>query len=136
MIFSYFNYLLYINSSFTLNLKNYKIPKLTLQPLVENAIYHGLKEKDGEGTITITVEEEENSIALRVSDDGVGMADSDFEKILKKKDEKGKRHFGLKNVHQRLKLYFGEEYGLFMEPEQTSGTCIKVWIPKVEAYYD
>lgn len=118
------------------NLKNYKIPKLTLQPLVENAIYHGLKEKDGEGTITITVEEEENSIALRVSDDGVGMADGDFEKILKKKDEKEKRHFGLKNVHQRLKLYFGEEYGLFMEPEQTSGTCIKVWIPKVEAYYD
>lgn len=116
-------------------LRRYKIPKLTLQPLVENAIYHGLKEKDGEGCVSVTVQEQEERIILEVKDDGVGMSSEMFESILHKKDERGKKHFGLKNVHERLQLYFGEEYGLSLSTENEE-TCIKVQIPKVEVYND
>lgn len=113
----------------------YKIPKLTLQPLVENAIYHGLKEKDGHGCVSIVVYEQENNIVLEVKDDGVGMSQDMFEILLHKKDDSEKKHFGLKNVHERLQLYFGEEYGLSMSMEPGL-TCIKVLIPKVEVYND
>lgn len=114
----------------------YKIPKMTLQPLVENAIYHGLKEKDGEGCIYISVQDEGNNILLKVEDDGVGMSEQEFQKILQKKESGEKTHFGLKNVHERLQLYFGEEYGISLEKGRKVGTCIQIFIPKMEVYYD
>lgn len=114
----------------------YKIPKMTLQPLVENAIYHGIKEKDEKGCITIRTIKEKDRVILEVEDDGIGMSSIEFEKILEKQDERGKKHFGLKNVHERLKLYFGEEYGLSLKKEVKTGTCIQITIPKLEAYYD
>ena len=112
----------------------YKIPKMTLQPLVENAIYHGLKEKDGEGCICISVEDKGENILLKVEDDGVGMSGQEFQEILQKKENKV--HFGLKNVHERIQLYFGEEYGIFLEKGRETGTCIQILIPKTEVYYD
>lgn len=114
----------------------YKIPKMTLQPLVENAIYHGIKEKDEKGCITIRTIKEKDRVILEVEDDGIGMSSVEFEKILEKQDERGKKHFGLKNVHERLKLYFGEEYGLSLKKEVKTGTCIQITIPKLEAYHD
>ena len=113
-----------------------KIPKMTLQPLVENSIYHGIKEKDESGCITIRAIGEKDRVILEVEDDGIGMSDTEFEKILEKKDEKGKKHVGLKNVHERIKLYFGEEYGLSLKKEVETGTCIQITIPKLEAYHD
>lgn len=114
----------------------YKIPKMTLQPLVENAIYHGLKEKDEGGCISIDVKEAADAVILEVADDGMGMEPEVFKEILEKKDEQGRKHFGLKNVHERIQLYFGEEYGLSIDKERKEGTCIRIRIPKLEAYYD
>lgn len=114
----------------------YKIPKMTLQPLVENAIYHGLKEKEEGGCISIEVMEAEDSVILEVTDDGIGMEPEEFDRILEKKDERGKKHFGLKNVHERIQLYFGEEYGLSIDKEQKAGTCIRIRIPRLEEYHD
>ncbi|WP_373212976.1 histidine kinase [Ruminococcus sp. 5_1_39BFAA] len=118
------------------NCLKYKIPKMTLQPLVENAIYHGLKEKEEGGCISIEVMESEEFVIVEVIDDGIGMEPEIFDSILEKKDERGKKHFGLKNVHERLQLYFGEEYGLSIDKEKKTGTCIRIRIPKIEAYYD
>lgn len=114
----------------------YKIPKMTLQPLVENAIYHGIKEKDEKGCIIIRTIKEKDKVILEVEDDGIGMSSIEFEEILEKKDERGKKHFGLKNVHERLKLYFGEEYGLSLKKEVKTGTCIQITMPKMEVYHD
>lgn len=113
----------------------YRIPKMTLQPLVENAIYHGLKEKGIEGKILIDARAEDDCILILVSDDGVGMEPGRFQKILSQKNVK-KEHFGVKNVHDRIKLYFGEEYGLSVDEEQKEGLGILIRIPKVEVYHD
>lgn len=114
----------------------YKIPKMTLQPLVENAIYHGLKEKEGQGCITIEAREEGGMVILAVEDDGVGMNNRLFDELLQKNDDKEKKHFGLKNVHERIQLYFGEGYGLSVNQNKAEGTSIRIVIPRVEAYDD
>ncbi|MDC7287952.1 sensor histidine kinase [Blautia schinkii] len=114
----------------------YKLPKMTLQPLVENAIYHGLKEKEGQGCVTIRAKEQGDTVILTVEDDGAGMEPRMFDELLQKSDEKEKKHFGLKNVHERIKLYFGESYGLSIDKEKKEGTSIRIVIPKVEAYDD
>lgn len=116
--------------------RTFKIPKMTLQPLIENAIYHGIKEKDGQGCVTVWVRDQGDALLLGVEDDGIGMTAESFQKILSRKDERGKQHFGLKNVHERIQLYFGEEYGLEIENGRNEGTCIFIRIPKIEAYYD
>lgn len=104
----------------------YMIPKLTLQPLVENALYHGIKNKRGKGTIRITGWKEGGRIFLKVTDNGIGMSEEALNKLRRsiygingEADESG---FGLANVNQRLQYYFGEEYGVFFESEENAGT--------------
>lgn len=113
----------------------YKIPKMTLQPLVENAIYHGLKERGTEGHIVIEAQEKNGGIQIAVRDDGVGLAPDKFYEILNQRNEK-KEHFGVKNVHERIKLYFGDSYGLVVDEEQKEGLGILILMLKVEVYYD
>ena len=115
-------------------LYQYQILKLTLQPLVENSLYHGIKYKRAKGSITVTGQMEGNRIRLRVADDGVGMEEEDLRKLQReiekpcKETEKG---FGLANVNERIRMNFGAEYGMKIESVKGKGTCVEIVIPAV-----
>jgi two-component system sensor histidine kinase YesM len=101
--------------------------KVLLQPLVENAIYHGIKNKYGTGVIRITGEKSGERIVLHVSDNGVGMDPESVKHLLSKSDgpQEGKG-VGMINVHERISLYFGKAYGLTIESEPDVGTTVTV----------
>ena len=106
------------------------IVKLVIQPLVENAIYHGIKYLEGKGTIWIVGSIVENRIILAIRDNGVGMEKETLSHILeKKKDSKRFNRVGVYNVHNRLQLYYGKEYGLTYESVPGIGTTVKISIP-------
>ncbi|MDO4323781.1 MAG: sensor histidine kinase [Lachnospiraceae bacterium] len=113
-------------------LYDYTILKLTLQPLVENALYHGIKNKRGKGKIVVRGYEKENKICLEVSDNGIGMDAAELERL--KGKLKGEvahdRGFGLGNVNERIRLNYGPEYGLSFESVKGEGTKATVCIPK------
>lgn len=106
--------------------ENIKIPKLTLQPLVENAIYHGIKPLDRKGHIRVLVKQKEDIVYLRVQDDGVGLSGERFWEVLQKRAQSGDS-FGLRNVAERLQLYYGERCALELE-ERAQGTTILICI--------
>ena len=112
----------------------YQIPKLTLQPLVENALYHGIKYKRSRGMIEITGTKEGENLYLTVADDGVGMDEDELKKLGKeisrpcKETESG---FGLANVNERIRMYFGAEFGMKIWSEKGSGTRITIEIPAI-----
>lgn len=103
------------------------IPKLTLQPLIENAIYHGLKYKEKTGMLRITGRSTEEGIILTVEDNGVGMKEEDSEALLANKPE---GHFGVYSVSHRIKLFFGEKYGIKVRSEPGEGTMIEIILPE------
>lgn len=104
----------------------YKILNLILQPLVENAIDHGIDLKtNGRGIITITGKKADDNIYLIVEDNGVGMEQDKIQTILTNKS----KGYGVRNVNERIKLYYGEEYSMHVESEIGSGTKIIVKIP-------
>ncbi|NQX71165.1 sensor histidine kinase [Paenibacillus alba] len=106
------------------------IPKLTIQPLVENAIYHGLKTKGSLGLLKVTGEIVEGKIRIIVSDDGVGMPPERLEALVSKPEtEQEAVGYGLRNVKDRIQLYFGEEYGLQIESQLGQGTKVTLWLP-------
>lgn len=108
------------------------IPKLTIQPLVENAIYHGLKPAERRGLLQIEGFMGGGSIRIRVIDDGVGIAPEKIASLLEPPIE-GDTHFGVRNVHERIQLYFGPEYGLQIESRADGGTAVTLGIPSVPA---
>ncbi|OIB02900.1 C50 carotenoid epsilon cyclase [Paenibacillus sp. LC231] len=121
---------------FTLDMDRELYPYLTLkvllQPLVENAIYHGIKNKEGPGTITITGRLQDDRIRFQVMDDGIGMDRSKVETLLISTGSQHSRNsVGIANVHQRIQLYFGAEYGLSYTSEPGAGTIVTVLIPAV-----
>ena len=106
--------------------------KLMLQPLVENAIYHGMEFMDGDGLITIKAWREENELYLSVADNGLGMTEDKVEMILTGKSSSGNGRgsgIGVKNVNERIKLYFGEAYGLTIDSEPDEGTKVTIHLP-------
>jgi sensor histidine kinase YesM len=111
------------------------IPLLSIQPLIENAIIHGFKERDS-GIIKIEAEETDKKIVIIVEDDGVGMSTNILNNILsyeEKNREKITTHItgiGIDNVHERLKYYFGDEYGLEINSSLGQGTQVKMNLPK------
>lgn len=107
--------------------------KITIQPLIENAIYHGIDRMVDEGEIIITVKpaEDDDDILITVSDNGVGMTKEQCGKILAK-DRSDSGGIGVKNVNDRLKIYFGKKYGLSIESELDVGTTVTVRIPKID----
>ena len=106
------------------------VPKLVLQPLVENAIYHGTKNKRGVGRITITCEDRGEDLLLRVTDDGAGMDGEQVRALQAGVYEDRHTGLGLVNVHKRIKLYCGEAYGLTFESELGVGTTVSILLPK------
>ncbi len=111
------------------------ILKLTLQPLVENALYHGIKNKRDGGTITLYgCLRADQTVYLEVSDDGIGMPPEKLEEVkasLQTEDVAvmDNAGFGINNVNTRLKLYYGRQYGLQVESEYQIGTRISLTIP-------
>lgn len=118
---------------------DYKIPKLTLQPLVENALYHGIKYKRAEGYIHVNGERKNGIIILTVRDNGVGMEAEELE-VLRQEIEKPcketDRGFGLANVNERIHMYFGYEYGMKIKSEKGKGTIVEISIPAISTDTD
>ena len=108
----------------------YKTLKLILQPFVENSLYHGIEYMVDEGLIHISVGKVNEKILFEIRDNGVGMSEETLKNILTGhvKSEKGSG-VGLRNVHERIQLYFGSEYGVKVESELEEGTTVKIWIP-------
>lgn len=105
------------------------IVKLTLQPLVENSIYHGIKEMRGKGIIRIKGWKEKNKVFIQVSDNGLGIPEEKLEELFSKDYREKGSAFGLFNIQQRLQIYFGKEYGLTVESKLSQGTKATVCIP-------
>ena len=109
-----------------------RILKLTLQPIVENALYHGIKYLRAKGKITIRGWREEDRICFTVEDNGVGMENGELTKLREeivrpcKETEKG---FGLANVNERIRMNFGTAYGLHIDSRKGEGTCVRVTLP-------
>ena len=116
-------------------LLNCSVPRLIIQPLVENALYHGIKESDQErGNIRIRIEKEEPDILLiLVMDDGAGMSPEEcarLNKILRMEERPEEiRAFGVRNVHDRIRFSYGEAYGLFYRPGTGGGTVAEIRLP-------
>lgn len=107
-----------------------KIPKLVLQPLVENAIYHGIKYKEGKGVVCIEGFKAGTHMVLKVTDDGNGMTKEQLSKIFEKRETDTRRNgVGVLNVHERIQLYYGKEYGLKFSSEEGLGTTVEVYVP-------
>lgn len=106
--------------------KNYFIPKILLQPIVENSIYHGIKKLSGNGHIHIHVETQGDDIIMSVTDNGVG-----FDQKRQNDIQKGMLGgFGLNNVQQRIKLYYGDDYGLTIISHSNAGCKVVIKIKK------
>ena len=112
---------------------SYSSLKLMLQPLVENAIYHGMEFMDGDGEIDVKVFKEDDSLYFTITDNGLGMSEDMVEILLSKDFVPSKKGsgIGVKNVNERIKLYFGSEYGLKVESEPDEGTKITIHLPAV-----
>jgi len=107
-----------------------KIPKLTLQPIVENAIYHGLRHQRKKGHITIAGRLEQGGIVLEITDNGVGITEDKINEIMRRGKTEGKLdNFGLTSVNERIKILFGDSYGISMESQVGSYTKISIRIP-------
>lgn len=108
--------------------------KLSLQPILENAIYHGIKPQKGAGEIRISGRRDGNDVVLSVTDNGIGM---DAEKMaevnhgMQSLYKMNDTHVGMSNTNRRIKLIFGQEYGVWVEPATPCGTCVSIRIPFV-----
>ena len=110
----------------------YLIPKITVQPLVENALYHGIKNKRGKGKITISGEKKEDHVILSITDNGLGITEDRLKVVLNNinnRSESEKTTYGLYNVNERIRLDFGEEYGINIDSEYGKGTTVSIKLP-------
>lgn len=107
------------------------IPKMILQPLVENALVHGLEDKDGDKRIDITAERQGDALIVTISDNGVGMSEERLETMLRGLEarDNDQPHIGIHNVHRRIRMLFGERYGLSIESKLNQGTRMLVLLP-------
>ena len=121
-------------------LMNYRILKLTLQPLIENSIKHGLEMKLGRGTVKIEILVLDNTVKIQISDDGLGIAPKRVEELNRSltndkyqpgsEGDNSGTGIGVKNVNSRIKLYFGEQYGLKFR-DALVGTTVEITLPAV-----
>jgi two-component system sensor histidine kinase YesM len=113
----------------------YKIIKLTLQPIIENAIYHGIKNKRGKGLVRIKGDfTPEGNISIDVIDNGIGMTDDKLREVRQQLSsglpfEKDQGGFGMVNVHQRIRLQYGPSFGITINSLYGSGTRVSLIIP-------
>lgn len=120
------------------NIKHAAIPKLILQPIVENAIYHGIKERRGPGYIHISAEEANGELVLRVSDDGKGIPQEKLSKLREylhdpmeeaAVSEGNSLGYGMRNTQARIKFTCGDRYGLSIDSDEGKGTAVTILLP-------
>ena len=118
------------------NLLNYLCPKLSIQPLLENAIYHGLEGMYEDGEIEIRIYEKEGAIKIEVADNGPGMTAEKLDYIMHNKVISSKRGsgIGVRNVNERIQLIYGKNYGITIASELDEGTVATITIPKMEEF--
>mgnify|MGYP002549738771 FL=1 len=123
------NYVIHVDES----LYAVEVPKLILQPLVENAIYHGVKAKRGGGTITITGVPEGENLVFTVQDDGAGMLQEKVEELNRRMSERSvldeQKSFGLFYIRERIQLCYGTGYGVHVESALGEGTRVTITLP-------
>lgn len=119
-------------------LKETILPKITLQPIIENALYHGIKNRRGMGRIVVKAYEENGDVVISVSDNGIGITDERLDEIkamLDKTNENRRLHndsYGLFNVNERIKLKFGDRFGISITSKLHEGTCVKIRVPLIK----
>lgn len=112
-----------------------RIPKITLQPIVENAVYHGIKPKHGRGIVRITGRRRDEEVVLEIADDGIGIDPEQTVRINAAMEEDygvPGDHIGMKNVNQRIKLTFGDAFGLAVFSQPGHGTTVRITFPVLE----
>jgi two-component system sensor histidine kinase YesM len=117
------------------DLYRYTIPKITIQPIVENALYHGIKNKRGQGMIKIEGQKNEDSFTIKISDNGIGISPERLEQVrdgIKNKVPTQNDIYGLYNVNERIRLNFGENYGISIESIYGEGTVVSIILPYAE----
>ena len=116
-------------------LKNLKVLKMILQPLVENSIYHGIKEKTGSGSIRVTVYSDDDRLLLKVADNGVGIPPEKLTSIqnglLQLDHDSDRSAFALYNVNDRIRLTYGEDYGVSIDSSPDRGTVVLITHPLI-----
>lgn len=108
------------------------IPKITIQPLVENALYHGIKNKRGKGKISIKGKKIDDGAKISISDDGLGITADRLRIVMNNinnRSDSEKTTYGLYNVNERIRLNFGEKYGIKIESEYGMGTTVHILLP-------
>ena len=112
------------------NVEKYQVPNFILQPLIENAIIHGLEPKLEKGRLLIQIQKEEDRLYFLVADDGVGMSVEEIETLYAQCEENDtSKSIGIKNVYRRLILCYGEESKLYIKSKKNKGTEIRFSIP-------
>lgn len=114
---------------------DYKILRMCVQPLIENAVNHGLRAKRYEGTVTIGGRMIEDYLCIYVEDDGIGMTETQCHELnreLLENYSKECTHVGIRNVNQRLKILFGEDYGIVVTQANSGGLLVRVLMPKMQ----
>jgi two-component system sensor histidine kinase YesM len=123
------------------------IPKLIVQPIVENAVYHGIEMKVGSGTIRLKTRRDESRLYIDVIDDGAGIDEETLSSINKNLEETVNENaaaeeaeappasssIGIINVHKRIRLIYGEGYGLHIESRESEGTHVSICLPAISA---
>ncbi len=125
-----------------LSILNLKLPKLILQPIVENSIYHGIERKVGKGNLRVHIDRTIDRLLIRISDDGIGMEKDTLDKLNNKlltyslediepqKEKSG--GIAMINVNNRIKLVFGEQYGLYIYSTPNVGTDVEITLPIIK----
>lgn len=114
------------------NIQSYPIVKVSLQPVIENSIYHGIKPLRTQGVITIRAYQKEEHLIVEVEDNGVGMSEAERKSLnedLHKKYVLSEDHIGIRNVNQRLKLLLGDEAGIEVDSRENEGTKVTFILP-------
>jgi two-component system sensor histidine kinase YesM len=121
---------------------DFTILKLILQPLVENALYHGIKNKRGGGTIIVRAKQKNvDEILLEVEDDGIGFTPEKLAQLKEELDDDSgdirlESGFGVGNVNKRIRLYYGKQYGVTIKSEYNTGTIVALVIPAIRGTAD
>lgn len=105
------------------------LPKLLVQPLVENSLMHGIDMNTGCGVITVVARLQEDAVCIQVEDNGVGMSQERIRQVMENREDDDRPHLGVRNVHERIRLYYGEPWGLRIESSPGHGTRITLRIP-------
>jgi two-component system, sensor histidine kinase YesM len=129
--YRYFNKFV-VNYDIEDKILDYKMPRFTLQPVVENALIHGIEPMEGQGVIVIKGFEYEGLVKVTITDNGLGIPEDKLINILNCDENNNKYRFsgiGINNVNERIKMYFGEQYGLNIHSVQNLYTTVEISIP-------